>query len=199
VKPRLEAMVADASKIYSLKGMFTLDSDGCQLIENYISQTTPKLVIIDPLIAYMSAGLDINKSNQVRQVTARLSLLAEKYHLAVLTVRHLTKSGSSKAIYRAAGSIDFIASARSSLLAGQDPETKQRALCHIKCNVGPKVEPIGYELTEDGRFNWLTTTNVTVGKILSAEGESGSELEKAIALKKSPGIWAVRYGGSENV
>ena len=58
------------------------------------------LVIIDKLVAYLSAYMDINKANQVRYATARLVKLAETYNLAMLAVRHLTKGSVLKSLYR---------------------------------------------------------------------------------------------------
>ncbi|GAI00726.1 unnamed protein product, partial [marine sediment metagenome] len=51
-----------------------------------------------------------------------LTKLADKYSSAIIAIRHLTKGGSLKPIYRGLGSIDFTASARSVLLAGCDPD-----------------------------------------------------------------------------
>ena len=57
-----------------------LDDKGFALLEDYIKQAKPILVIIDPLVAYLSSEMDINKANQVRFATARLARLAETYN-----------------------------------------------------------------------------------------------------------------------
>ncbi len=167
IKPRLAAMGADISVIRAVDGLFTLDDGGFQWLEDKILEDIPILLVIDPLIAYLSGDMDINKANQVRYATARLAHLADTYGIAIIAVRHLTKGGSSKPIYRGLGSIDFTAAARSVLLAGQDPDKPQiRAFTHIKSNLAITGQPIGYEI-KDGNFYWLEHTELTTERILA--------------------------------
>jgi len=181
IKPRLSAMGANTKIIQAIDGLFTLDDAGFQWLEDAIcaSDPLPLLLVVDPLVAYLSGDMDINKANQVRFATARLGKIADKYGLAIIAVRHLTKGGSLKPIYRGLGSIDFVASARSVLLAGEDPDAPQsRGFVHIKSNLAPKGEAVGYEL-RDGNFYWLEHTELTQEKILGAarEDESSPSLE----------------------
>ncbi len=99
----------------------------------------------------------------------------------MVAVRHLTKgSGSSKPIYRGLGSIDFLASARSVLLAGNDPDDPEtRGIVHLKCNLAPRGDPIGFKLTREYGFQWLLSSTLTAGQILSASDSSSSALEIA--------------------
>ena len=181
IRPRLSAFQADISRIYAIDGLFTLDKDGCETLEGYIQQLKPLLVIIDPLVAYLSGEVDVHKANQVRQVTAHLARLAEKHGPAIIAIRHLTKGGSLKPIYRGLGSIDFTAAARSVLLAGSDRDNPQtRGIVHLKCNLAPVGEAIGYELREDGFF-WTGHSDLTAGEILAAE-DGGGALKRAIAF-----------------
>ena len=116
---------------------------------------------------------------------AQLARLAEKYDVAIIAVRHLTKGGMSKAIYRGLGSIDFTAACRSVLLAGCDSENPQnRALVHIKSNLAPAGPAIGYELREGG-FYWTGESTLTAAQILAADNGAGtSGLDEAIAFLK---------------
>jgi len=178
IRPRLSTFGADISRIYAIDGLFTLDAEGCATLESYIQQLKPLLVIIDPLVAYLSGDVDIHKANQVRQVTAHLASLAERYGPAILAIRHLTKGGSLKPIYRGLGSIDFTAAARSVLLAGSDPDNPQtRGIVHLKCNLAPKGEAIGYELRDDGFF-WTGQSELTYEKVFSS-GDGGNALTEA--------------------
>ncbi len=174
IKPRLTSMGADSSAIRAVDGLFTLDDTGFEYLENEILYHLPVFLILDPLVAYLSGDLDINKANQVRYATARLSKLADKYGIAILAVRHLTKGGSSKAIYRGLGSIDFTAAARSVLLAGEDPDSpQQRGFTHIKGNLAQLGEPVGYEI-KGGSFYWLEHCELTTEKILRGNVENSS-------------------------
>jgi len=185
IRPRLDAMRADVSRIYAIDGALTLDENGFALVESYLERIHPALLIIDPLVAYLGATVDIHRANEVRHVMAQLARLAEKFDVAILAVRHLTKGGMSKAIYRGLGSIDFTAACRSVLLAGCDSENPQnRALVHIKSNLAPAGPAIGYEL-RNGSFYWTGESTLTAAQILAAENSTGiSDLDEAVAFLK---------------
>ena len=185
IKPRLDAMGAEVSRIFAIDGALTLDENGFTLLEKYLERVRPALLIMDPLIAYLGASVDIHRANETRAVMAQLARLAEKFDAAILAVRHLTKSGMPKAIYRGLGSIDFTAACRSVLLAGCDNEHPQsRALVHIKSNLAPAGPAIGYELRE-GSFYWRGESTLTAAQILAAESCTGiSELDEAVAFLK---------------
>ena len=160
IKPRLRMLEANTSRIYAVADLLTLDDAGTQSLEKEVLKYLPALLIIDPLQAYLGGELDINRANQTRHVMAQLHQLAERYHMAIIVIRHLTKGQSLKPIYRGLGSIDFTASARSVLLAGQDPETGNHALVHIKCNLSALGPSIGYEIGADGVFRWTGTSDI---------------------------------------
>ena len=97
IRPRLEDMGADISRVVALRGL--TDEEGQErsltladldIIEKAIVEHRPALVIVDPIIAYV-AGRDTHKANEVRGLLAPLAALAEKYKVAVLAIRHLTK------------------------------------------------------------------------------------------------------------
>lgn len=185
IRPRLDTMGADVSRVFAIDGALTLDEGGFGLLEGYIERVRPALLIIDPLVAYLGADVDIHRANETRAVMAQMARLAEKFDVAILAVRHLTKGGMSKPIYRGLGSIDFTAACRSVLLAGCDSENPHnRALVHIKSNLSPAGPSIGYELRK-GRFYWTGESTLTAAQILAAESSTGiSELDEAMAFLK---------------
>ncbi len=185
IKPRLDAMGADVSHIFAIDGALTLDENGFTLLESYLERERPALLIIDPLVAYLGAGVDIHRANETRAVMSQLARLAEKFDIAILAVRHLTKGGMSKAIYRGLGSIDFTAACRSVLLAGCDSANPQnRALVHIKSNLAPTGPAIGYEL-RDNCFYWTGESTLTAAQILAADNGAGtSESDEAVDFLK---------------
>jgi hypothetical protein len=105
---------------------------------------------------------------------SQLAEIAEVYAVAILAVRHLTKGGALKAIYRGLGSIDFTAACRSVLMAGCDPDNDQkRAIVQIKSNLAAKGNAIGFEL-KNGSFYWTGESDLTAARILAAEdGQDG--------------------------
>src|SRR5215510_10214546 len=136
IRPRLDTFGADVTRIYAVETPFTLDQAGILALEEQIAIHKPKLVIIDPLVAYFGAGVDMHRANETREIMAALAVVAKKFRCAILCVRHLAKGGASKAIYRGIGSIDITAAARSVLLVGADPnDQNKRGIVQIKNNL----------------------------------------------------------------
>lgn len=204
IKPRLTAMQAETSNICALDSLFTMDDSGFELLNSFILEVNPVLVIIDPLVAYLSGDMDINKANQVRYATARLAALAEKHGTAILAVRHLTKGGGSKPIYRGLGSIDFTAAARSVLLAGEDPDDPAtRGIVHIKSNLTAQGDPIGYRISREFGFQWLSSSTLTAEQILSSSESGSGALETAknfllAALEHGPQVTTAVFADADN-
>jgi hypothetical protein len=181
IRPRLDAMGANVKRIFALQGALILNDSGLLRLESEIITYKPTLVVIDPLVAYLGADVDLHRANETRAVMSRLAILAEKYHCAIVAVRHLTKGGKDKAIYRGVGSIDFTASCRSVLLVGSDPDdSSRRAVVHIKSNLSQMGSAVGYEIHE-GSFYWTGESNLTAGRILA----STSNEEQSSALRSA--------------
>ena len=161
VKPRLEVMGCDISKVFALDGSLTLNPDGLKTIEAAVVETRAKVVVIDPLVAYMGVDVDMNRANHMRAMMGALGKIAEKTSSSVLCLRHLTKGSSSgkdegrgNPLYRGIGSIDLAASVRSVIRVEKMPDCDLRFLYQIKNNVGPKGDPVYYELTRDRGLVW---------------------------------------------
>jgi len=157
IRPRLESMNAQLSRIFVASSYFEFDEAGLEKLEQLIEQTRAKAVFIDPLVAYFGSQLDMNRANETRSIMARLALIAEKKHCAMVGIRHLRKESKSagKAIYRGTGSIDIVGAARSALIVVEDTDLPTvRKIHHIKCNVAAKGETIAYQV-DKGQFYWL--------------------------------------------
>ncbi len=181
IKPRLDAMGANVRNVHAIKGALDFGNGGLAILEVYIEQVRPALVIVDPLVAYIGAGVDMHRANETRTVMAKLADIAEKRGCAILALRHLTKGGTLKPIYRGVGSIDFAAACRSILMAGCDPENEQkRGIVQIKSNLAPMGRAVGYELRDDN-FYWTGVSDLTAAKIMAPEdsGEGKSVRDEA--------------------
>ena len=169
IRPRLDGMGADIGKVHAIKGVLDFGNGDLAILEGYIQEVRPALVIIDPLVAYIGAGVDLHRANETRTVMAKLADIAEKHGCAILAIRHLAKGGTLKPIYRGLGSIDLAAACRSVLLTGCDPDNpEKRGIVQIKSNLAPIGKSIGFELRDDG-FYWTGESDLTYQKILSAE------------------------------
>jgi AAA domain/Domain of unknown function (DUF6371) len=156
VKPRLIKMSANCDHIFAYPELFTLDLEGQLKLRKTVEQERPDLIIIDPIFAYMGAGVDTNSANKVRAILAPLAKLAEEFQCAIVCVRHLSKGTTGQSLmHRGMGSIDFSAAARSTLTVVQHPENEnERVIVHSKTNIGPKGPSIEFSFEGDA-FRWL--------------------------------------------
>ncbi len=188
VRPRLEDMGADLSRVKILAGLKdnkgTLRGITLQDIaplDKAMDEVKPDLVMIDPLIAYV-AGKDTNKASEVRALLVPLIELARKHNCAIVCIMHLNKGEAQKAIYKGQGSMDFIGAARSVFFVGRNPlDREERIMCHIKCNNAPLASSWSFRIegTDNGEahFIWGTESPLTAEEIL---GTGGSNIEGKI-------------------
>lgn len=182
VKPRLEAAGADCENISvideSVKSLSMID----ERLEEAVIRTKAKLLILDPIQAYLGGGMDMNRANEARDMTKKLAALAEKYQCAIVLVGHMNKAAGNKAAYRGMGSIDFFAVARSVLLVGRvEGEANIRAVVQIKNNLAAFGHPKAFELSEDG-FHWLGDYEITADEVLGGIAPKSNKLEQAKRL-----------------
>ncbi len=196
LRPRLDSVEADTSRVMALNEPLTLDALGMVRLEAAIIEYKPQLVTIDPLFAYTGGKTDIHRANECRAISAPLAAIAERQSCAIIAVRHLGKSrGGGNALNAGIGSIDFVAAARSVLLAGQDPDDpKKRGVVQTKNNLAPVGEAIGYTI-EGGRFFWTGVSTLTAGMILSLP--SDEEARGSLAEAKDFLRTALSDGGRD--
>lgn len=171
LRPRLDSMKADVSRIFAVDGALVFDAAGLEQLEAYITTYKPALVIIDPLFAYTGGKLDIYRDNEARGVLSCLKVIAEQHACAIIALRHLTKQ-QNKAAYAGGGSIAFTAAARSVLLFGRDTDDKC-GFVQTKNNLAPHGAAVGYKI--DGkRFYWTGESDLTASKILTPSDDKGA-------------------------
>ena len=182
VKPRLETAGANCENISvideSIKSLSMID----ERLEEAVIRTKAKLLILDPIQAYLGGGMDMNRANEARDMTKKLATLAEKYQCAIVLVGYMNKAAGNKAAYRGMGSIDFFAVARSVLLVGRvEGEANIRAVVQIKNNLAAFGHPKAFELSEDG-FHWLGDYEITADEVLGGIAPKANKLEQAKRL-----------------
>lgn len=181
VRPRLDALGGNARNVFAFEGVWTMDEKGVAELDRYICELRPTLVIIDPLVAFMGGNVDLFKANQVREVMARLAGLASRHQCAVVPIRHLTKDGRQKAIYRGQGSIDVTAACRSVLMVGKHPNDEtRRVIAHAKCNLSQPGSSLGFSIV-DGRFEWGDEVAITAEQLNGAYTGGGESRPAELA------------------
>ena len=179
VKPRLELAGADCEKIMvideSEKSLSMID----ERLEEAIVKTGARLLILDPIQAYLGGGMDMNRANEARDMTKKLGALAEKTKCAIILIGHMNKAAGNKAAYRGMGSIDFFAVARSVLLVGRiEGEANTRAVVQIKNNLAAFGHAKAFELSKSG-FQWLGDYEITVDEVLGGIAPKANKMEQA--------------------
>ena len=135
-----------------------------------IEETGAKLVILDPIQAYLGADVDMHRANEIRPVLKRLGGIAEKYQCAIILIGHMNKASGSKSTYRGLGSIVFQATARSVLVVGRIKEDPTlRVIAHDKSSLAAEGTSIAFRLDADAGFTWEGCYDISVEELLSGD------------------------------
>jgi hypothetical protein len=192
IRPRLDKAGADASRIIAVQGVrssdadngeagtrhFSLERDLPRLAEVLESNPGVRLVIIDPVSAYCGK-VDSHKNTEIRGLLAPLAELAAKHRVAIVAVTHLNKGAGAKALYRATGSLAFVAAARAVWLVAKDADNPaRRLLLPVKMNLCPDPTGMAYSI-QDGMVCWeADPVELTGDDALAAEFESPGDNDR---------------------
>jgi len=168
VKPRLIEAGADLDRV------LVIDDSDVQLtlsderIEKAIVENNARLVIIDPIQAYLGSDVDMNRANEVRPIFMRLGQVAQRTGCAILLIGHLNKAAGMQSLQRGLGSIDIAAAVRSVMFIGKlkhDPT--MRILTHEKSSLAPPGVSLAFSLGDEGGFRWVGEYDITADEMLS--------------------------------
>ena len=194
VKPRLIEAGADLDRV------LVIDDSDVQLtlsderIEKAIIENNARLVIIDPIQAYLGADVDMNRANEVRPIFMRLGQVAQRTGCAILLIGHLNKAAGMQSLQRGLGSIDIAAAVRSVMFIGKlkhDPT--MRILTHEKSSLAPPGASLAFSLGDEGGFRWVGEYDITADEMLSGiEPQRETKTQQAKDL-----ICALLAGGKQ--
>lgn len=187
VKPRFCAAKGDVGRLTLVTGIKL--SSGTLLplyfpthvhdLHRIVSEAQAKLVIIDPLMAYLPESINSASDQSVRQALLPLAQLAETTGAAVMVVRHLNKQSGKTAVYRGGGSIGIIGAARSGLLICKDTNHPHRRYFGVtKCNLCKHPRTIAFEVVDaDGLpvIQWQEEVEVSIEDALASEPAEAEE------------------------
>ena len=168
VKPRLIEAGADLDRV------LVIDDSDVQLtlsderIEKAIIENNARLVIIDPIQAYLGADVDMNRANEVRPIFMRLGQVAQRTGCAILLIGHLNKAAGMQSLQRGLGSIDIAAAVRSVMFIGKlKHDLTMRILTHEKSSLAPPGVSLAFSLGDEGGFRWVGEYDITADEMLS--------------------------------
>jgi len=198
IKPRLETIGADVSKVFVITSVKDFDKNN-RVIDRSVSlksdinrieeiiNTIPdcRMVVIDPITAYME-GTDSYKNSEVRTFLAPIKSLAEKTGVAVLLVSHLNKSTGHNAINRISGSGALPALCRAVYNVSKDEDDEDtRYFIPVKNNLGVDRGAFTYQIVSADNdmpvVEWgESIIDLTADEAMGAtHGESKSAVDEA--------------------
>lgn len=158
IKPRLNAAGADCGNVAFIDeevNPLTMNEDS---IRRAIADFNAKLLVIDSIQAYIG---DADMSSAMRKMVRQLSIWAALYDCAIILIGHLNKSQNSKDLYRALGSIDLIATARSVMEVDLNDELPNiRCVRHIKSSLAKRGNDLYFTIDKNGCVNWKNNIDV---------------------------------------
>jgi len=156
IKPRLEMLGADCTKVHRINDndkRLTLTDNR---IEAAIRKHNAKIIVLDPIQSQLDERFSMNRSESVRPALMHLVRVAERTDSTIILVGHVSK-GRGNAQHRGLGSVDIVNSVPSVLCLGKaeglDPDV--RAVAHLKGNYTELGKTILFRLSKAEGFSWV--------------------------------------------
>lgn len=179
--PRLLAHDADLSRIATMT--LKRDEQGRLIplsipediprLEKAVRDVGARLVVIDPITAYLSEEINSHNDPSVRRALTPLADVAQRLRTSIVLVRHLNKDGQQrKALYRGGGSIAFSGAVRSVMVVDRHPDQQDLVvLARVKNNLAVHVPSIGYRIGsslvyECPRIEWQGQVDIDADTLL---------------------------------
>jgi hypothetical protein len=162
------------------------------LIRIACREMVAKLVIIDPLTAFLGGETNAHKDQDCRRALHPLAIVAQATGAAIIVIRHLNKLAGGNPLYRGGGSIGIIGAARSGLLVARDPDNPdRRILAGTKCNLSRLPTSLAFDLSLDSsgalRVGWIGASAHTAESLLAAprDDEDRGTVQNAVEVLKT--------------
>lgn len=193
IRPRFDAAEADVSLINCVRGVTTIangkrsdrslrfDIDIQRIEDHLASHPETRLVVIDPIPEFLGK-CDAHRNEEVRAVLGPVCQMLERTGVAMIGQTHFAKAGGGRALYRALGSVSFVAIARSVWGFIPDGEDDSRTLfLPLKCNLAQRAPGLAYSI-RGGIVEWeQDDVNITADAAMQrlANGD-GDKLQDAV-------------------
>lgn len=188
IRPRLDAAGADQERISVPQDRHFLVPRDADLIGDSVKQTNARLVILDPLAAFLDGSINSWNNQHVRRALAPLAHVADQTGAAILVLDHLNKRSGIAAIQRGSGSIAFNAAARSVLLVCKHPQEPENfVLANVKSNLGAPPASLAYRTVEAEnkavKLEWLGECPYTADELVTAAFEPTNGRKVGVAIE----------------
>lgn len=203
--PRVEAAGGDPELVIVLRVFgrrsergelpFALSRDSA-VLENEVAELEDvRLVVLDPVSAYLGSA-DANHGSVVRGAMALLQGMAERTGAAVVGISHLTKRSDARVLYRAHGSLAFVAAARSAWAAGPDPACARTGgasgrmlLVPIKCNLVKRPSGLAYRIAPSAEAPEVPVVSWEAGEVALTAEEAFDARPARLGRREAAAEW----------
>jgi DNA repair protein RadA/Sms len=169
IRPRAEKVGADLTRLFVLREPQAISLQEPQTLQNALARFRPKMLVLDPIQAFLGAGMDMHRANEVRPLMTTLLAMAIHYECAIICVRHWTKAVGGKAGHRGQGNVDFAAAARSQISVGESPhDAGKRIMAQAKMSLAGLGTSIVFSI-EDKGLEWVGTSTITANELSQAQ------------------------------
>ena len=153
-------------------------------LNDALEQTGARLVVLDPLMAFLDDSVLYTSDHSVRRSLGPLMQIAQKHRCAMLMLRHLRKHGSTHAFYRGLGSIAFMAVCRYAMLVERDLQDPSRCVLAQMRHSLTRAEPsLAYQITPTNggqpTITWLGHSPYSANDLLVERGRRPKESAQA--------------------
>lgn len=163
IRSRLGVSHADLGKIYILDKDNSTRLDfstetGLDYLRGYIEQCRARLVVIDPVQAFIGGETDMNRAAKMRTILSGFSHVAGETDCAILLIAHTNKRAQETDLNSGIlGSVETVNASRSVIQILRDPEddnprTSSRLILHTKSNNASLGRSVRFEIKEQERL-----------------------------------------------
>ena len=169
IRPRAEKCGADLTRLFVLREPQAISLQEPQALKKALSRFRPKLLVLDPIQAFLGGQMDMHRANEVRPLMTTLLGMAIQHECAIICVRHWTKASGAKAGHRGQGNVDFAAAARSLISVGESPhDAGKRVMAQAKMSLAGLGTSIVFSIADDG-LEWCGTSTITANELSQAQ------------------------------
>ena len=179
-------MRTDKIRVFSKRDTFHLDDpEDLKLIQAVAKEIDAQLLVADPCTEFFSKSLKDEKT--IRKSFRLIRAMAASLNMAVVLVRHFTKTGSN-ALYRGLGGVAVINAARAALVVGHDPSSEDPYRHVLAFNTGnlPRTRDLSLAYrtvkSDDALvIKWLGASKYSADDLVATarDADDNSQLQEA--------------------
>lgn len=183
LRGRISANNGDPNKVYFMPNAAEMTLNSPE-IEQAIKQVGAKLLIFDPLQAFLGAKIDMFRANETRPALAKLFDMCARNDCACAVISHMGKNGMGKSpVNQSLGSVDIPAAMRSVLHIARNPEDDTECIAvHVKSSNAPKGRSISYGIVDRGGVEWHGFCDFSVEDLNAVQKRA----EKGVPYENEP-------------